>query len=80
MPPRYGSAMMGIALLSIGFGGKLAGLLANEADIDDVKNATMHSMQLAYLHSFFSYFIISLVTFVVSVILGKYIKTLIIEH
>jgi len=80
VPPRYGSAMMGIALLSIGFGGKLAGLLANVADIDDVKHATIHSMQMVYLHSFFSYFIISLVTFIISVILGKYIKNLITEH
>lgn len=80
VPPRYGSAMMGIALLAIGFGGKLAGLLAGGSGISDIENATIYSMQLVYIHSFLSYFIISLVTFIVSVILGKYIKNLIIEH
>jgi POT family proton-dependent oligopeptide transporter len=80
VPPRYGSAMMGISLLSIGFGGKLAGLLANESDIADLRHATIHGMQWVYFHSFLSYFVISIVTFIVSVVLGIYIRKLITEH
>lgn len=79
VPARYGSAMMGISLLSIGFGGKLAGLLANNAHIVDIGHTTTHSMQSTYFHSFISYSIISLVTFIVSIILGIYIKKLLRE-
>ncbi|MCC2625046.1 MAG: hypothetical protein K0R14_919 [Burkholderiales bacterium] len=77
VPPRYVSAMMGISLLSIGFGGKLAGLLANQADISDVHHTTIHSMQLIYFHSFLSYFIISIATCIISILLGWYIGKLI---
>jgi POT family proton-dependent oligopeptide transporter len=76
VPKRYSSAMMGISLLSIGFGGKLAGLLAYQSHIVDVEHTTIPAMQLIYLHSFISYFIISITTFIVSIILGIYIKKL----
>lgn len=80
VPKRYGSSMMGLSLLSIGFGGKLAGLLASSAAIENVKSTSVSAMQQVYLHSFVSYFVISIVTFVISLILGKYIKNLIAQH
>jgi proton-dependent oligopeptide transporter, POT family len=80
VPPRYGSSMMGISLLSIGFGGKLAGLLASSAAINNVKSETVNAMQSVYLHSFIGYLIISIATFIISLILGKYINNLITKH
>jgi POT family proton-dependent oligopeptide transporter len=76
VPEELTSAMMGISLLSIGFGGKLAGLLANNAILDPNRNSLI-SMQKIYMHTFFTFFVISLVIFVVTLILTKYIRKLI---
>lgn len=76
VPKRFESAMMGVSLLSIGFGGKLAGLLASSAAL------SKGQLQVAiedhfYLRAFFSYFIISVIALVVSMVLGRQIKKLI---
>ena len=76
VPEKLTSAMMGISLLSIGFGGKLAGFLASSAEINLTNNG-MSDMKYTYMKSFFSYFIISLLTFVVAIALKKFITKLI---
>ncbi len=68
--------MMGISLLSIGFGGKLAGLLASDAALSKVDNS-LSSIRHTYMSSFFNYFIISLITYIVAVLLIKYVSKLI---
>ena len=76
VPEKLTSAMMGISLLSIGFGGKLAGFLASSAEINATNNA-MSDMKYTYMKSFFSYFIISLITFFIAIFLKKIITNLI---
>ena len=76
VPERLTSAMMGISLLSIGFGGKLAGLLASSAAINKT-NASLDSMKHTYMKSFFGYFVVSLLTYVLAVALIKYISKLV---
>ena len=76
VPKKYTSMMMGISLLSIGFGGKVTGLLAATAVVDD-KIHSLAETQTIYMNAFFIYFLISMATFVVSLILGRYIKKLI---
>ncbi len=76
VPERLRGTMMGISLLSIGLGGKLAGLLAEDSAING-KTISLKQIQQIYLNSFFSYFVISLITFIFSVILIKYIRKLI---
>ena len=74
---KYASMMMGIALLSIGFGGgKIAGLLATESVVD-TKMHGLAETQTIYVNAFFIYFLISVVMFIVSLILGRYINKLI---
>lgn len=76
VPEHLRGAMMGVSLLSIGLGGKLAGLLAADSAIN-AKTVSLKQIQHIYLNSFFSYFIISLITFIFSVILIKYIRKLV---
>ncbi|MDQ5920002.1 MAG: proton-dependent oligopeptide transporter, family [Pseudomonadota bacterium] len=76
VPKHLTSAMMGISLLSIGLGGKLAGVLASIAVISDTK-ASLGSIKYTYMISFFDYFIVSILTFTVAIILRKYINRLI---
>jgi POT family proton-dependent oligopeptide transporter len=76
VPDKLTSAMMGISLLSIGFGGKLAGILASSAVINKTNNS-MAEMKHTYMQSFFSYFIISVLTFILAVALSKFITNLI---
>ena len=77
VPKKYASMMMGIALLSIGFGGgKIAGLLATESVVD-TKMHNLAETQTIYVNAFFIYFLISVVMFIVSLILGRYINKLI---
>ena len=76
VPERLTSAMMGISLLSIGFGGKLAGLLASDAALSKV-DSSLSSIRHTYMSSFFNYFMISLLTYIVAVLLIKYVSKLI---
>jgi proton-dependent oligopeptide transporter, POT family len=76
VPKKYTSMMMGISLLSIGFGSKLTGVLATVA----VVGGKMHGLaetQTIYMNAFFIYFLISTATLIASLILGRYIKKLI---
>lgn len=76
VPQRLTGAMMGISLLSIGFGGKLAGLLASNAALSQKRNSLLE-IQTVYMNSFMIYFWISLATFIAAIILTKYIRKLI---
>lgn len=67
--------MMGISLLSIGFGGKLAGILAGDATISE--KHSLLEIEINYIHAFLKYFIISILAFIVVLILNRYIKKLI---
>jgi hypothetical protein len=73
---RLSAAMTGISLLSIGFGGKLAGLLADGSEITDSVSSVLQVMH-KYMYSFFIYFLISVLTFMFAMFLIKYIKGLI---
>ncbi len=55
VPKRYVGAMMGISLLTIGFGGKLAGMLASSSAINK-QNYILSDVQIIYMNSFFIYF------------------------
>ncbi|MBP9742442.1 MAG: peptide MFS transporter [Burkholderiales bacterium] len=76
VPQHLTSAMMGISLLSIGLGTKLAGVLATIAVINN-PHASLANIQYTYMMSFFDYFIVSIVTFVVALGLRLYINKLI---
>jgi POT family proton-dependent oligopeptide transporter len=77
IPEKFWGAMMGISLLSIGFGGgKLASLLASFSASDKADLSVLDSERL-YMHAFFNYFLICVIAFVVSLILSKYIQKLI---
>lgn len=73
VPQRYMSIMMGISLLSIGFGGKVAGFIANLYPIDN-SVSTLDYLKKIYIHSFCVYFIISIFMFLLSIFLIKYIN------
>lgn len=73
IPERYMSIMMGISLLSIGFGGKVAGFIANLYPIDSSIN-TLNYFKKIYISSFIIYFMISVIMFIVSIVLIKYIN------
>lgn len=78
VPAKFSSIMMGISLLSIGFGGKFAGVLANDAAISE--QSSLSAFEMNYLHAFFNYFIISTIMFVVVLLLNKHLKKLIYSH
>ncbi len=73
VPERLQSVMMGISLLSIGFGGKLAGILAHDSIVSNSMNSLSINTNI-YLHSFIMYFVISLALSIVSIMLIKYTK------
>lgn len=74
VPARFTSVMMGMSLLSIGFGGKLAGILANDAAI--ATTGSLFVVEASYMHSFFYYFMISASGFILVLGLRKYINKL----
>ncbi len=74
VPDKLTSAMMGISLLSIGFGGKFAGLLAINSSIS--KHMSLDLLESNYLKLFFDCFLISLVTYIVALILIKFVNRL----
>lgn len=77
VPDRLTSAMMGISLLSIGFGGKFAGLLASDASVSNHATMTLDMLRDNYLRSFLNYFFISVATYIVALILIKFINRLV---
>jgi POT family proton-dependent oligopeptide transporter len=75
VPERLTSIMMGISLLSIGFGAKLAGVLASTSAMNKA-NTTLLESQHTYITAFFGYFLFSVATYIVSVCLIKQLRKL----
>lgn len=75
VPHKLHGAMMGIFLMSIGLGGKLAGLLAQSSVT--AADATQQTLNATYLHSFNIYFGFSLAVFILCLIMIKPINKLI---
>ncbi|MBY0379726.1 MAG: oligopeptide:H+ symporter [Burkholderiales bacterium] len=75
VPKGYNSVMTGISLLSIGFGGKLAGMLAGNSDT--INTSMLANIQQGYLSLFLGYFSLSIVAFIFMFAIRKYINKLI---
>lgn len=75
VPAHLSSVMMGISLLTIGFGGKLAGFLADNSIINNT-NTSLNKTEGIYLHSFLTYFLISITIFITLTLLTKFIHKL----
>lgn len=67
VPPQLNGAMMGIFLMSIGFGGKLAGIMAMAAKNDNGV-FDLITMETIYRNSFALYAIFSLIIFLISIV------------
>ena len=76
VPQRLNGAMMGLNLMSIGFGGKLAGLFA-QAAVNENTHASISVLEELYKGSFTYYFYFSLATFIVCVLAIKPLNRLI---
>jgi POT family proton-dependent oligopeptide transporter len=75
VPQRLNGAMMGIFLMSIGLGGKLAGLLAQSAA--STATQSIHQLEIIYRNSFSTYCGFSLLVFILCIISTKAINQLI---
>lgn len=73
-PKKLHGAMMGIFLMSIGFGGKLAGYLALESSTFD-KNII--DLQAIYFNSFLTYAVLSFAIFLFCLIIAKKLNSLV---
>lgn len=77
VPERFLGVMMGVSLLSIGFGGgKLASVLASFSAMKP-STISMLSSEQVYMHAFFNYFIISGIAFIIMLLLSSYISKLV---
>lgn len=74
-PQKLNGAMMGIFLMSLGMGGKLAGLLAQTSA--SAENASIATLEQIYSNSFTIYFGFSLVAFVLCLLAIRPINKLI---
>lgn len=75
-PPRLVGMMMGIFFVSLGIGGKLAGILADYAAIpDNVKDIAQ--IKLLYQHAFLTYTAIAFGATVIALLFTPFIKRLI---
>jgi POT family proton-dependent oligopeptide transporter len=69
VPANKVGIMMGFYMLSIGIGGKIAGFLAQIANVNDISNITL--MKHTYYIAFLSYAAISMIMFILITILRK---------
>lgn len=76
VPEKLVAGMMGMSLLSIGFGGKLAALLANQS-VNKMADIKLSQHIDIYYHAFFNYFILSCVVFSILFMLKNFINRLI---
>lgn len=77
VPQRLNGAMMGIFLMSIGLGGKLAGFLAQTAVSSDT--SSLIELEQTYIHSFSIYSIFSVIIFICCILAIRPINKLIQE-
>jgi len=76
VPQKLNGAMMGIFLMSIGFGGKLAGYLAQSA-VSDNSQISLTALETIYRNSFSIYAAFSLIIFILCLLVTKPIAKLI---
>ncbi len=76
VPKRLAGVMMGIFFISLGLGGKLAGVIADQAAIPDGMT-NVSQIQAVYHHAFVVYFTLSLVAALISLALVPVLKKLI---
>lgn len=76
VPQRLNGAMMGIFLMSIGFGGKLAGYLA-QSSVNNDTNVSLTTLEAVYRSSFETYAFFSLGIFILCILAIKPINKLI---
>lgn len=74
VPPKINGMMMGIFLLTIGLGGKIAGLLAGIASVPEELTSDSTAILNIYGNAFNIYFVIIAVCTVVALLLVPYIK------
>jgi len=74
VPDKFNGLMMGIFLLTIGLGGKLAGMLDQYANVPKHLLNDRSAVESIYGHAFNIYFIITAVFTVISFLLISYIK------
>lgn len=77
LPPRMMGIMIGIFLISLALGGKLAGLLASITNIPETISTNVVAVEHIYQHSFFLYFIFSVIIAVISLLLVPILKRLV---
>ena len=77
LPPRIMGVMIGIFLISIALGGKLAGWFANITNIPNAISTNIVAIEHIYQHSFFLYFMFSIVITVMSLFLVPVLKGLV---
>ncbi|MES2203886.1 MAG: peptide MFS transporter [Pseudomonadota bacterium] len=77
LPSSIMGVMIGIFLISLALGGKLAGWFANITDIPEAIGANIFAVAHIYQHSFFLYFIFSIVIAVMSLFLVPLLKKLV---
>jgi POT family proton-dependent oligopeptide transporter len=75
-PKHLSGVMMGVFFVSLGLGGKLAGVIANFAAIPD-SFQSLAQMEGIYHHAFEIYMIISLVITLISFVVVRWIKNLV---
>lgn len=75
-PPRFVGLMMGIFLVSLGLGGKVAGLIANIAALPSGTH-TIEQMKAMYQHAFLIYTWVALAATIVGIIFTPLIRRLI---
>jgi POT family proton-dependent oligopeptide transporter len=78
VPEKIMAGMMGMSLLSIGFGGKLAALLANKS-VNMNSDTNLSQYVHIYYKAFLNYFILSCVIFIILFTLKNFINKLIKE-
>jgi proton-dependent oligopeptide transporter, POT family len=74
VPEEFNGMMMGIFLLTIGLGGKIAGLLAQIATVPENSKTDTSAILSTYNHAFNTYFLITVVCTVIALLFIPYIK------
>ena len=80
VPEEFNGMMMGIFLLTIGLGGKIAGLLAQFASVPEKLKTDTGVILSTYNRAFNIYLLITVVCTVIALLLIPYIKSKINEH
>jgi len=77
LPPRIMGVMIGIFLISLALGGKLAGLFATITNIPKALSTNTFAVAHIYQHGFFLYFIFSIIVAIASLLIVPTLKNLI---